>query len=139
MSDLEAQIRDVMNAWNDALTAKDVDRLASFYAKDAVLFDVTAPDHTGRDAIRAVWQNSFKEMPADARMMYDDLHVRGSDTAAVLFGYSVLKSEREPDHMISSMRVRFTVFYEKIDGQWRSVHEHVSFPMDPATGMCKSA
>jgi ketosteroid isomerase-like protein len=30
---------------------------------------------------------------------------------------------------------RFTNVFRKINGKWLAVHEHLSFPADPATGM----
>jgi len=40
----------------------------------------------------------------------------------------------EKAHPAAETWMRVTVCYRKIDGKWKSVHEHVSVPFDPRSG-----
>ncbi|MBI3768533.1 MAG: DUF4440 domain-containing protein [Deltaproteobacteria bacterium] len=47
--------------WSNAAVAKDVDRVASFYAQDAVAFPPDEPIAVGNVAARKVWANYFAD------------------------------------------------------------------------------
>jgi ketosteroid isomerase-like protein len=47
--------------WSNAAVAKDVDRVASFYAQDAVAFPPDEPIAVGHAAARKVWANAFAD------------------------------------------------------------------------------
>ena len=52
-------IRDADLAWSKAMTDKQLDATASYYAEDASIFPPNAPTATGRNAIRNVWAQYF--------------------------------------------------------------------------------
>ena len=37
----------------------------------------------------------------------------------------------------SEMWSRGTRIFQRVDGRWQMIHQHVSFPMDPATGRAR--
>src|ERR1700693_4684987 len=47
--------------WSNAAVAKDVDRVASFYAADGVAFPPDEPIAVGSAATRKVWANAFAD------------------------------------------------------------------------------
>ncbi|HZF55793.1 MAG TPA: nuclear transport factor 2 family protein [Polyangiaceae bacterium] len=49
---MDTKIADIVNASQDALVERDVDRYLSFMAEDVVLNDPTMPPTTGRDGAR---------------------------------------------------------------------------------------
>lgn len=51
----EKAIRAADAAWLDAVKAKDLDRIVSFYADDASIFPIAEPIATGKEAIRENW------------------------------------------------------------------------------------
>ena len=51
----------VDDAWSDAAVAKDVDRVASFYAADGIAFPPDEPVAVGSAAARRVWANYFAD------------------------------------------------------------------------------
>lgn len=51
--------KDTVRAWVDAFNAADADRLASFYAEDAINHQVANAPVTGREAIRAMFAAEF--------------------------------------------------------------------------------
>ena len=58
--------------WSNAAVAKDVDRVASFYATDAVAFPPDEPIAVGSAATRKVWANYFAD-PELPDLLEDDL------------------------------------------------------------------
>lgn len=47
--------------WSNAAVAKDVDRVASFYAQDAIVFPPDEPIAVGNVAARKVWASYFAD------------------------------------------------------------------------------
>src|SRR5881394_2712945 len=79
----EAQIREFMDSWVEAVRAKDGDALLSKFASDVVAFDLVNPlKYSGRDALKRrldQWLSSF-----DGFIGYEvqDLRVTASDDVA---------------------------------------------------------
>ena len=48
-------------AWNDAMRSRSPDRVASFYANEAVADLAPAPPVHGKSAISAFWADAFKD------------------------------------------------------------------------------
>jgi len=61
-------------AWVEAFNAKDVDRLASFYAEDAINHQVAEEPLQGRDAIRRMFADAFAsaEMVCIVESLFED-------------------------------------------------------------------
>jgi ketosteroid isomerase-like protein len=52
----QGKIRDLESAWVAAAAAKDLDKIMSYYADDAILITPGAPAAKSRDAIRRAWK-----------------------------------------------------------------------------------
>jgi len=52
----EAAIKAADEEWSKAAAARDLDKVMSYYADDAVLFAPKAPAFVGKDNIRKAWQ-----------------------------------------------------------------------------------
>jgi hypothetical protein len=61
-------------AWVEAFNAKDADRLASFYAEDAINHQVAEEPVQGRDAIRRMFADAFAtaEMVCIVENLFED-------------------------------------------------------------------
>lgn len=57
------QPKALVQAWVDAFNAADVERLASFYAEDAINHQVAEAPVEGRDAIRRMFADGFSTAP----------------------------------------------------------------------------
>ena len=66
--------RALVTAWVEAFNAADVDRLASFYAADAVNHQVAEAPVEGRDAIRRMFAEGFAsaEMVCIVENLFED-------------------------------------------------------------------
>ncbi|MDR5818231.1 nuclear transport factor 2 family protein [Caballeronia sp. LZ033] len=123
-------IRALIEAWRQAVLAKDVDALVRHYAEDVVVFDVVPPSSLkGVEPYREHWQRWFDSMKGPLAFEMRDVEVAASGDLA--FAHSVNRvAVGEQDDI-----VRATVCFRKIGGEWRVVREHTSVPlmmdMDP--------
>ena len=131
MSEDEAAIRRLISRWSAALEAKDLDGIVADYADDAVLFDAVPPYKTiGKQAIRQAWANCLPYFPEQFKSEHRDIviHVTG-DTAIMHAVHHFLPTPA--DHPCGQTWMRVTVGYRRFNGNWKSVHDHVSIPFNP--------
>jgi uncharacterized protein (TIGR02246 family) len=131
MSEDEAAIRRLIAAWSQALEAKNLDGLVADYADDAVLFDAIPPYKTvGKEAIRQVWANCLPYFPEKFKSEHRDIVIHVSGDTAIMHGMHHFIPE-QADDPIGQNWLRVTVGYRRIDGKWKSVHDHISTPFNP--------
>ena len=127
----EAEIRAL---FDEAVRARDVDRLVTHYAPGVVSFDVIEPLRylgIGRLRERAqAWLASF-EGPLEYELR--DLTVHAGDAVAFCHSLNRVGGTRKDGRAIE-MWWRATVGLVKRDGQWVVAHAHSSVPFDPASG-----
>jgi ketosteroid isomerase-like protein len=121
-----------------AFRAKNIPQIMSFFAPGNKLFvfDLATPrQHAGHDAFMKDWEDGFLKKidgPLSVEMSDLDLATNGSNLA---FSHSVVHVSGKQigggaiDHIS-----RVTHVYEKLNGKWLIVHEHVSVPIDMAAG-----
>ncbi len=132
----ETEIRALEDKFAAAFNAGNIDAMMKNYIKDKslVVFDVVPPrQHLGADTYRKAWVGFFAHFKVRPKIEITDLaitadgslgfshsiqHVTGTDTK----GNSVDRT------------VRVTDGYRKIGGKWLIVLEHISVPVDIATG-----
>jgi uncharacterized protein (TIGR02246 family) len=125
-----ARIRELIEAWRQAVLAKDVDALVSHYAPDVVVFDVVPPASIrGVEHYRENWRRWFDSMKGPLAFEMREVEVAASGDLAYAHTVNRVAVGEQEDI------VRATVCFRKIDGDWRVVHEHASVPlvmdMDP--------
>jgi len=129
----EARIRQVIADWTSAFCAKDIERLMSLYADDITTFDVKPPFQTkGKAAVRRIYEEAFPCFPSSLQIETRDqrIFVHGDvGVAHWLFRFT----SAEKDHPATKLWMRATVGFERQEGRWRAVHEHISVPFDPET------
>lgn len=129
----EAQIRDRLNAWTRALRAKDLDTLMALYAPDVITFDLMPP-HQVPDAAhyRKNFERWFAAMPGPIDYEMNDLRITSGDDVAFCHCVSHVKATRANGEK-ADYWVRVTVGFQKRNGHWLMVHDHVSMPLDMET------
>jgi uncharacterized protein (TIGR02246 family) len=125
-----ARIRELSEAWRQAVLAKDAHALVQHYADDVVVFDVVPPAFiTGVDRYRENWQRWFDSIGGPLEFDVREMHVEASGDLAFVHAVNRVAAGGRDDI------VRATVCFRRIDGDWRVVHEHASVPlmmdMDP--------
>jgi ketosteroid isomerase-like protein len=128
----KAQIDALEKRFAAAFNAKDVNAIMAVYAKQGLfVFDVTPPrEHVGWDDYKKDWEGFLGSVKGPAKFEISDYDV--AIVGPVAYGHSIQSIHTSgPDQDIV---VRVTDVYRKAGGKWRIVQEHVSVPVDLATG-----
>jgi len=132
----EAAIKALEARFAAAFNAKDIDAIMKVYVPDESLlvFDVVPPrQFAGAKAYRKDWQELLGLFPGALKFEISDLHVFAAGRLG--YGYSIQHlSGADAKGQTIDLTVRVTDAYRKIKGHWLVVHEHVSVPVDLATG-----
>jgi ketosteroid isomerase-like protein len=130
----EADIRQRIGKWAEAIRAMDLEAVMSVYAPDIVSFDLDPPlSCAGEAAKRKRWIGVFAMYGRLLDYEVRDLTITSG--ADVAFGHSLnrivgtLKSGQETDFWL-----RWTTCLRKVDGNWLIAHEQLSVPIDPKSG-----
>ncbi len=131
MSD-EDQIHALFDEWKANLKRKDFDALIKDYASDFRCFDVMAQVE-GPEAYKALWEKCapyFNEPVPE----YKDMKLEISGDMALMTSLTRMTGMNLPPEMANSPMakswLRCTIVYQKIEGAWKVLHEHVSYPTD---------
>lgn len=130
----EASIRRRIGDLVAAVSATDLDGVKLAYAPDIVSFDIEPPlQHVGAAAKWHNWEGFFTVYQRPVGYEMRDLTITVGDDVA--FAHSLnrvtgtLKSGSSADYW-----VRWTACFRKIDSNWLIAHDHVSVPLDVASG-----
>lgn len=130
----EAQIRELIDDYVNAIRNHDLEAVVSAYAESFVAFDVVPPlQNVGAERYRRVWQEVFAMLEKPIPYEIRDLQVAAGDDVA--FSHSLnrnngtMKNGRTLD-----LWLRWTACYRKIDGKWKITHLHASVPADLQSG-----
>ena len=130
----EANIRQRINRWLEALRAMDLEGVMSLYDPGIASFDIVPPlRRSGAKAKAQNWMDAFAIYQRPIGYEMRDLTLSVGDEVA--FGYSLnrvsgtLKNGNTTDFWL-----RWTACFRKVDGHWLVAHDHVSVPFDPASG-----
>ena len=123
-STTEAQVREALQRWAQAIEAADMAGVLADRADDVVLFDVPpAMQVRGLAAYREAWELFFSFQGAGT-FRFEELDVVAGEDVAFAHGI-VTVGPREP---AGQFPVRLTVGLARRDGRWLVVHEHHSAP-----------
>jgi ketosteroid isomerase-like protein len=133
----EEQIRKEFEEWFRDASAKDLDAVMTKIGDDALSYEHETPlQYSGAAAIREVCRKGFEAAKGNFRWDIPDLQVIVRDDIAVTWGLNHMQSH-EPGRQKSEVWSRGTRVFRKIDGKWKMIHQHVSFPFDPETGKAR--
>jgi uncharacterized protein (TIGR02246 family) len=124
----EVAVRDLIEAWADAVRRKDYDGILESHAADFVMFDVPPPfKSVGLDAYRKTWDVFFSWSRDPVLFEIQEMGVTAG--ADVAFAFATMRCEGpgaagKPE----ALDFRLTIALRKIDGRWMIAHEHHSVP-----------
>jgi len=130
----EANIRQRINRWVEALRAMDLEGVMSLYAPEIVSFDIVPPlRHVGAKAKENNWAQLFVMYQRPLGYEIRDLALTlGEDLA---FGRSLNRvSGTLKNGNRTNFWLRWTACFRKIEGNWLIEHDQVSVPVDPESG-----
>jgi uncharacterized protein (TIGR02246 family) len=123
----DTEIRGSIDAWAQALRAKNIRELMAHYAPDMVTFDLMPLQMQGADAYRKNFEAWFAAVEGPIDYEIHDLRTTRSDDVAFSHYVSRVKTTRTTGEK-TDYRVRVTMGFQKINGRWMVTHEHVSMP-----------
>jgi ketosteroid isomerase-like protein len=125
----EAQVRQVLDDFAKAMSAKDIERVMAHYHPDVVAFDIVPPlQYVGAEAYRKNWEEGFA-MSQSIRVETRDLSITASGDAAFCHSLTRLSGTmtngKEYDFWM-----RRTVCCRNFEGELKITHEHFSVPFE---------
>jgi uncharacterized protein (TIGR02246 family) len=134
MTNSEAEIRELVDGFVRAISAKDIDGVMSVYAPELVAFDVGPPlQYKGTEAFRKVWQGLFELFQDAIRYEIRELSITAGDDVAFSHSFNRLNGTTK-NGRTSDLWVRWTACFLKTNGGWRIAHVQVSVPVDLPSG-----
>ena len=129
----EAQIWQLIEQWGQALYAKDLTTLMSYYAPDILTFDILPPlQYQGVDAYRKNFEAWFAAVQGPIEYETRDLRIMIGEEVTFCHSLNRVRSTRITGETTETW-VRVTVGFHKIEGTWWITREHVSVPCDMET------
>ena len=129
----EAQIRQLIEQWTQALYAKDLNTLMSYYAPDILTFDFLPPlQYHGVEAYRKNIEAWFAAVQGPIEYATRDLRILTGEEVAFCHCLTRVRSTSTSGKHTETW-VRVTLGFRKMEGTWRITHEHVSVPCDMKT------
>ena len=134
----ETDIRQLVANMADAIRAGDIEGLRTFFAPDVVSFDV-GPElqSVGAAAKMQNWAAAFTMLGPPRDYEIRDLAITVADDVAFAHSFNrisgTVKSADGNANRVGPW-VRYTGVFRKIHGTWLIVHDHVSAPLDFASG-----
>jgi ketosteroid isomerase-like protein len=126
----EADIRQRITETVNAVRARDIDVLMSLYAPNNVSFDIGGPlRYTGADKKRQAWQDVFDAYAGPIDYEVDELSVTTHGALAFVHSLNHV-SGTLASGPVTDLWLRWTACFQRIDGVWLVVHDHVSVPAD---------
>lgn len=109
--------------WSKAAATKDADRVASFYAEDAIAYPPNEPAAIGRAAAKKVWAGYF----ADPTFTISWKTVHAGVSKSGDLGYTAGTYEdsyKGPDGKLIAEKGKYVCTWQKQkDGSWKAIHD----------------
>jgi ketosteroid isomerase-like protein len=130
-----AQIQALEKGFGAAFSAKNVNRIMSYYARQGLfVFDVTPPrQHVGWADYKKDWQDFLGAVPGPVTFKISDLAITVVGPVAYSHSMQDIRHATKGGGN-AELNVRVTDVYRKLAGKWQIVQEHVSVPVDVVTG-----
>ncbi|MBL7922288.1 MAG: nuclear transport factor 2 family protein [Bacteroidia bacterium] len=125
------EIRKCLEGLFVALSKKDIKQMMSYYADDAIVFDVKPPFQSkGAIAWKHVWEASLPFFPDVFKIEIRDLVIHADGNIGFAHYLFKLVGE-EKNHPAMQTWMRASTGYKLIQGKWKVIHEHASLPFSP--------
>jgi ketosteroid isomerase-like protein len=117
-----------------AIQARDLDGLMSLYSAEVVYYDVVPPlQYVGAAALRGRFSTWFDGYRGGLSMEVSELRIWAEGDMAVAHWLSKVAGILKNGRAVGSW-VRATSCFGRIGDALLIIHEHVSLPVDPASG-----
>lgn len=134
-NDKEA-IRSLLKNFLIAFNAGNIDGIMKNYIPDKslVVFDVVPrKEYFGADAYRKDWEDMFSHFEGTPKMTMTDLGITSDGDLGFSHCLAHITGTNKQGHPVD-YTVRVTDGFRKLSGRWLIALEHISVPVDLATG-----
>jgi ketosteroid isomerase-like protein len=130
----QVEVRTLLEERSESMRAKDIERLMALYSADIVYFDLVPPlRYVGAAALRERFVHWFEGWIAEIVLSMSELNILVNDDIAGAHMLLRASGTRMNGQEVGYW-VRTSNFCRRIDGEWLITHEHVSLPVDFASG-----
>lgn len=132
----ETAIRAIYKEFSEAIAAKNLKKIMSVYTTgdELLVFDAFTPrQYNGASAYQKDYEGFFASFPGPAKSTVSNLNIKVSGNLAYtscIDQWTITGADNKPIDML----FRCTEVLEKRNDKWLIIHEHISFPVDPASG-----
>lgn len=128
----EKEIRAAMDQWAAALQTKDLEAMHKDYAEQYRIYDVGSTANSVAE-LKELWQQCLPYFDKPV-VTYKNLVIEASADMGVAYFNSRIEGMNIPlpDEMANAW-LRGTCVFRKLDGSWKCIHEHFSFPVNCET------
>lgn len=124
----EVDIRERIESLLDAVRTGDLETLRTIFAPNIVSFDIEAPlRHLGAEKKMANWEQVFTVFQLPLEYETRDLTVLVDGSLAVVYSLNHMNASMGNGGKIDYW-LRWTSAWQKLDGEWKIVHDQVSVP-----------
>jgi uncharacterized protein (TIGR02246 family) len=117
-------LRDLETANQKDWAAKDADKIANFYAEDAVLYTPGAPPVKGKAAIRTALGDMLKDPSMTLAYATERAEAsKGSDIGFTAGSYTMTMTDPKTKKVKNSKGSYLTVFKKQSDGTWKAIED----------------
>ena len=130
----KATILKATKAWSKALEKRDLDTMLADYHKNIHLFDIHPPYQiVGIKAYRKLWEQSLAHFPEKFKSIHKNIKIYVDGNTAYLHCMHRIQAIK-PSTAPEMSWVCATICFQKINRKWLVTHEHISIPVDMASG-----
>ncbi|MDF5755667.1 nuclear transport factor 2 family protein [Spongiactinospora sp. TRM90649] len=134
----EHEIRAIHQDWFEGTSARDLDGIMAHIAGDVVSYEHETPlRYTGAADVREVCDAGLRAATGPVGWDVPDLRILVRGDLAVAWGLNRMTAGRPGGEIGESWSRGTRVFRRSADG-WSMVHQHVSYPYDPTTGLART-
>jgi uncharacterized protein (TIGR02246 family) len=117
-------LRDLETANQKDWAAKDADKIANFYAEDAVLYMPGAQPIKGKAAIRTALGDMVKDPSMTLAYNTETAEAaKGSDIGYTAGSYTMTMTDPKTKKVMSQKGSYLTVFKKQADGSWKALQD----------------
>ncbi|MDA0782300.1 MAG: nuclear transport factor 2 family protein [Rickettsiales bacterium] len=126
------EVEEAIKTWSEALSNKDLEAMHKDYADEYRMFDVSVTVDSVQ-GLKDLWKQCF-DFFDKPKAEYKDMKIQATDNMAVAHFKSRISGMTAPvpEEMANSW-IRGTVCFQKENGVWKCIHEHISFPVNCET------
>jgi uncharacterized protein (TIGR02246 family) len=130
-ADVQA-IKNLETAWNQDYAGKDPDKIASYYADDAVLMVPGMDAASGKDAIRKVSVQMFTDPAFSLKFQASKVDAAKSGDLAYSQGsYTLIMTDPNTKKVANDHGSYVTVYHKQADGTWKVVSDIATSSVPP--------